>query len=287
MAEYALIDAYLESLGEQLTHRRDALDLRDEIADHLYLSVETSTARGVDVSQAERTTLDRFGEPHLVAALLAAVPQKGIDMISTLSRAAGPLTLIAALAWVAVIIAGPSGFVAYFDRTWSTDEYLFSALPMGLAVLATGIAVIALMVRATGRLDALVGIVIASMVVALALSVLFAWAYFAWAVYLAVGLAVGIARAERTAEARGIASALLVIVVPALLVVGSMLSILGLSPDATVGWTSLNVAQFELAMLAITSGVWALLAAGLAIVGVRLVAAQRTIATGHQPSALA
>ncbi len=287
MAQYALIDAYLDSLSDRLSHRRDALDLRDEVADHLYQSVEISTAEGIEEESAERMTLDRFGDPHLVAALLAAVPQKGIDMISTLSRAAGPLTLIAALGWVAVIIAGPSGVVAYFDRSWSTDEYLASTLPLGIAVLATGLALIALMVRATARIDAFGGIVIASMSIALVGSVLFAWAYFAWAIYLAVGLAVAIARTDRASETRGIASALLLVVVPTLLVAGSMLSIQGLSPDATVGWTSLNVAQFELALVGITSAVWALLAAGLAIVGVRLIAAQRAVATGHQPSALA
>lgn len=287
MAQHALIDAYLESLSESLSHRRDALDLRDEVADHLYLSVELSTAEGIDGASAERMTLDRFGDPHLVAALLAAVPQKGIDMISTLSRAAGPLALIAALAWIAVILAGPTGLIALLDRTWSTDEYMVSTVPTGLAVLATGLAVLALMVRATPRIDALAGIVIVSMAIALVLAVLIAWSYLAWAPYLAVGLAVGIARTERARETRGIVSVLLIAVVPPLLVVGSMLSILGLSGEAQAGWTSLNITQAEFAIFAITSAVWVLLAAGLAIVGVRLLAERQSVEPTHLPSALA
>lgn len=286
MADLALIDAYLDSMSARLSHRRDALDLRDEIADHLYLSVERRRAAGLDGESAQRATLDRFGDPQLVATLLATVPQKGIDMISTLSRAAGVLTLIAAACWIAVILAGPSGLIQYLDRTWSTDEYFVSTLPLGLAVLATGVALVSTMVRTTPRIDSLTGVVITTMSIALVLSVLFAWAYLAWAPYLAAGLAVGIARTERARETRGIASVLLVVVVPVLLVLGSMLSIQLLAAEPVPAWTSLNLAQAELATFAITAGVWAILAAGLTVVGVRLVA-QYAGSPNSRPSAVA
>ncbi len=66
MAEYALIDGYLDAFRTQVRWRRDVEDLVAEVGDHLYSTVERFEARGTDPRLAQRQTLDRFGDPDLM-----------------------------------------------------------------------------------------------------------------------------------------------------------------------------------------------------------------------------
>ena len=63
MAEYALIDGYLDTMRTRVRWRRDVDDLVAEMEDHLYSTVERFEARGTDTQLAQRQTLDRFGDP--------------------------------------------------------------------------------------------------------------------------------------------------------------------------------------------------------------------------------
>ena len=135
VASYVLIDSYLDVVAQRLAYRKDAADLRDELADHLLESADKAERSGLDVESAQQSTLDRFGDPQLVAAMLAAVPTKGIDMVHVLSRSAGILAIIAAALWLTLIFFGPFGLVDYLDSTWSTDEYAVQSLVQTLTVV--------------------------------------------------------------------------------------------------------------------------------------------------------
>jgi len=270
MAEYALIDAYLEVVARRLEHRKDAAELRDELADHLLESTHRARTSGLDPESAQRSTLDRFGDPHIVAAMLAAVPTKGIDMVQALSRAAGILAIIAAVMWVAVIFAGSFGLVSYLDRTWSPQEYLWQSIVQAVAVLITGIAVVAVNLRFTGRVDALTAVVIGAMFLAFFFSFGFAWAFLSWGVYFAAGLAITIARISREPAARGTVAALLIVIVPVLLVIGSFVGLQTIMDEASQPRSTFDEDRLDLALFIAQGVVCVLVAAGLAILGFRL-----------------
>lgn len=270
MADYALIEEYLDIMSRRLAHRRDALDLRDEVADHLLESVDVALAGGLDREFAQRTALDRFGDPHIVAGMLAAVPTKGIDMIATLTRTAGALLVTAAVAWILVIVMGPNGLVDYLDQTWSVAEYNVQAVVQGLAVALTGLALVAVNVRVANRVDALSGVVIVAMVLTLLLALALAWSFLSWGVYLAAALAITAARVGNTGAGAGIVSVLLLWVVPISLVVGSLLSVQFFAAQGSVPLSSADEKAAELVMFAVSGVSSALLVAGLAVLGFRL-----------------
>jgi lysylphosphatidylglycerol synthetase-like protein (DUF2156 family) len=270
VADYALIEEYLDIVSRRVAHRRDALDLRDEVADHLLESVDVALAAGLDRDFAQRTALDRFGDPHIVAGMLAAVPTKGIDMIATLTRTAGALLVTAAVAWILVIVMGPNGLVDYLDQTWSVAEYNVQAVAQGLAVALTGLALVAVNVRVANRVDALSGVVIVAMVLTLLLALALAWSFLSWGVYLAAALAITAARVGNTGAGAGIVSVLLLWVVPISLVVGSLLSVQFFAAQGSVPLSSADEKAAELVMFAVSGVISALLAAGLAVLGFRL-----------------
>lgn len=270
MAEYPLIERYLDTIAGRLEHRSDAADLRDELADHLLESTLRAHNSGLSAEAAQQSTLDRFGDPNLVATALAAVPTKGIDMVHTLSRSAGILSLIVVALWLAVIFAGPTGLVNYFDRTLSDDEYLWQSSIQAAAVLVTGVALVALNVRVAGRVDALTGVVIGTMLFALVISFLFAWFFVGWGVYLAAGLAITIARMARTSPVSAPVAALLLFVVPILLTFASLAGLQLTAGEGTGQLTSLDQSRIELILFIVQGAISALLAAGFAILGVRL-----------------
>jgi hypothetical protein len=286
MAEYALIDSYLEVVSRRLEHRSDAVDLRDELADHLLESTDRARARGLDRESAQRSTLDRFGDPHIVAGMLAAVPTKGIDMVHTLGRSAGVLALISAALWIVVIFAGLYGLIDYLDRTWSTDEYMWQSIVQTLAILSTSVTLVAANLRHSHRLDALTGVVLAAAVVATLVSFGFGWAFLSWGIYLAVALAVTVARLSGEPEVRGIVSAALLIVVPVLLVIGSFFGLQALVSEADAPLTSLVERQIDLGMFIGTAVIAVLLASGLAVMGLRLRAATALLSV-KEPAAFA
>ncbi len=286
MAEYALIDSYLDVVSRRLEYRPDVVDLRDELADHLLESANRAIAAGLDRESAQRSTLGRFGDPNIVAGMLAAVPTKGIDMVHTLGRSAGMLALVSAALWIVVIFAGSYGLVDYLDRTWSTDEYMWQSIVQTLAVVSTSVTLVALNLRHSHRLDALTGVVLAAAVIASLVSFGFAWAFLLWGTYLAVALAVTVARLRGEPEVRGVVSAALLIVVPVLLVIGSFFGLQTLVSEEGAPFTSLVERQIDLAMFIGTAVIAVLLATGFALMGLRLRAATSVMSV-KEPAAFA
>ena len=78
MANYALIDGYLESMRSSIRWRRDLDDVIAEIDDHLISATERIEARGANRLDAQRRTLDQFGDPKVLAVAFASTPTGGI-----------------------------------------------------------------------------------------------------------------------------------------------------------------------------------------------------------------
>lgn len=281
MAEYALIESYLDTVSRRLEYRSDRDDLRDELADHLLEATDRAHLRGLDLDAAQQSTLHRFGDPTVVAALLAGVPTKGIDMIHTLNRSAGTVALLAAALWLAAIFAGSFGLIDYLDHTSGSDGYLWQSIVQSAAVLVTSAALIGLNLRSAGRVDALTGVVIAACTTALALSFVFAWAFLAFGTFLAAALAITIARMA-TAATRSV-RALLLVIVPTVLVAASFVGLqLAATPEHT--FTSVEQSRLDFGMFASYSVIALLLAAGLVLLGLRT---RQTTVFLPQPTAVA
>ena len=287
MAEYALIDSYLDVVSRRLEYRPDAVDLRDELADHLLESATRAIAAGLDRESAQRSTLDRFGDPNIVAGMLAAVPTKGIDMVHTLGRSAGILALISAALWVIVIFAGPFGLVSYLDTSTSEGEVLWQGIVQAIAVLATGVSLVALNLRSSNRMDALTGVVLVAAFMAFLASFFVPWFFLAWGMYLAAALAISIARLSGDPAAKGIVSALLLVIAPLMLMVGSLVGLQALGLDAAAGDpTSRDIAQAGLVTFIGAAVIALVLATGLGVMGMRLRAATSVMSV-KEPAAFA
>jgi hypothetical protein len=215
MAESGLIADYLGIVEARLAHRRDLRELLDEMADHLQESVERAEAAGMARLAAERSALDRFGDPRLTASLLASVPTKGFDMNAVLDRATSVFAVVAILSWIAAMVVYPYGFsetiVTVTDAAGITGGFLL-ALAVGLTcttmiLLAIGLG------DGFGRLGAISAV---AGVVATVFALL-PWMVVVWAPALAICLAVTLARSAHVPLTRGIVSVLLFGVAPVLL----------------------------------------------------------------------
>jgi hypothetical protein len=215
MAESGLIADYLGIVEARLAHRRDLRELLDEMADHLQESVERAEAGGMARLAAERSALDRFGDPRLTASLLASVPTKGFDMNAVLDRATSVFAVVAILSWIAAMVVYPYGFsetiVTVTDAAGITGGFLL-ALAVGLTcttmiLLAIGLG------DGFGRLGAISAV---AGVVATVFALL-PWMVVVWAPALAICLAVTLARSAHVPLTRGIVSVLLFGVAPVLL----------------------------------------------------------------------
>lgn len=287
MASYVLINNYLDIVGRHLEYRSDATDLHDELADHLIESTDRAIARGLDQDSAQRSTLDRFGDPHIVAATLAAVPTKGIDMVHAIGRSAGILSIISAVLWIAVVVGGPFGLIDYLDQSWSTGDYFITSLIQGLAVLVSGVALVGMNFRFSARADALTAVVAIIALLAWLTSFAVAWFFFGWGMLFGTALAVTIARLRGEAVVKGVVSALLLVIAPLYLLVGSIAGLLGLfGAEAPGNPTSAEVQQTDLALFLATLVLCLVLAAGYAVVGLRLRAAI-PVQSMKDPAALA
>ena len=105
MAEYALIDGYLDTMRSEIRWRKDLDDVVSEMEDHLYSTVEHLVARGFEPSIAQRTTLDRFGEPTILAAVYASTPTGGTAVPTTFTNSAGAFAIVSAAAWIIGLVA--------------------------------------------------------------------------------------------------------------------------------------------------------------------------------------
>ena len=126
MARYALIDGYLDTMRSEMRWRRDLDDVVYEMEDHLYSAVEHLVTRGTKPTDAQRTTLDRFGEPKVLAAVYASTNNGGIAVPTRTTRRAGTFAFIAAGSWLAA--AGAFALETTFADQWQVFYGVFSAL---------------------------------------------------------------------------------------------------------------------------------------------------------------
>lgn len=184
MARYALIDGYLDSVRTNIRFRRDLDDLVAEMEDHLYSAVEYLTATGVDPADAQRATLDRFGDPERVAVAYASNNTGGMAVPTRFTRNAGTVALVAAAFWLLSL--------ATYVLVESADnwELIYSILTASVVVagVLTVVAVVGIGKRVGGLgVIGLVAIVI--MAVGVLLSFV-AWAVILWMTIQGIGLLV-------------------------------------------------------------------------------------------------
>ena len=105
VADYALIDGYLESMRSSIRWRRDLDDVIAEIEDHLISATERFEARGSDRVNAQQRTLDEFGDPKVLAVAFASTPTGGIAVPTTFTKSAGLFAILSAVAWIIGLVA--------------------------------------------------------------------------------------------------------------------------------------------------------------------------------------
>lgn len=104
MANYVLIDGYLESLRSSIRWRRDLDDVIAEMEDHLISAAERFEARGADRRAAQRRTLEQFGDPKVLAAAFASAPTGGIAVPTSFTKSAGSAAVSSASAWIVALV---------------------------------------------------------------------------------------------------------------------------------------------------------------------------------------
>ena len=197
MARYALIDGYIDTMRSRIRWRQDLDELVAEMEDHLYSTAEGMCARGFDALDAQRATLERFGDPDLVQTAYASTQRGGLAVPTAFTNQAGRLAIAAAGAWlVAIAILGIS--------TWFDSE---GWLPLYLAAVAAvalggGFGLVAMIgvsnrIGGTGAIG-LIGLVILGMGVVA--SFLVTWALPLWMPLEGVGLLVFALVARRSHE---------------------------------------------------------------------------------------
>jgi hypothetical protein len=205
MARYGLIDGYLDTMRTEIRWRRDLDDVVSEMEDHLYSTVEGLLASGTEPQAAQRTTLDRFGEPEVLKAVYASTPTGGIAVptkntirAGTFALVAGGLWLLGSVTYLLMILTdGPDG-AGTLNLNWQVFYAVFSA-----AILAGGVLTVLSMIgmsKRSGGLGFFAMAGLAIVVLGVAASVL-AWAVPFWMGVQGVGLVVfgGVALRNGTA----------------------------------------------------------------------------------------
>lgn len=197
MANYALIDGYLESLRSSIRWRRDLDDVIAEIEDHLISATERFEARGSEHLAAQQRTLDEFGDPKVLAVAFASTPTGGIAVPTTSTNTAGLFAIVSALVWIVglVAIAVSAGLP---DATGvEPDQFVANGQTLAFMVgsaslLAAGVAMLVAMVGMYRRhaglgIAGIVGLGITSLGVA---ALLVAWAFALWMTLIGIGVLV-------------------------------------------------------------------------------------------------
>jgi hypothetical protein len=115
VADYGLIDSYLEDLAAALRWHRDADDIVDETDDHLCCAVERRIGDGVDPEAAQREVLEGFGDPAMVARAFATTRSGRLALPTRSTRDAGVLAYATAGLWLAVPVVWHLGGW-FYDR---------------------------------------------------------------------------------------------------------------------------------------------------------------------------
>jgi hypothetical protein len=195
VAEPDLIADYLRSLRDCLRWRPDAADLLDEAEDHLRLSVERVARECGDPLQAQRITLSRFGDPAVVARAFATATPGGLIMPTPLTRTAGRIAVFAALGWLALLVVG--AYATGAITPYSESTYTWSSVVATVAVAATAVALVGMLVRAGERFGPWMFAAVALSSLSLVAAALVTWGIVVWAllIWLACAIALGRMRA--------------------------------------------------------------------------------------------
>ena len=210
MAEPDLIEAYLINLHRCIRFRRDADDVVAEAEDHVREAVERACRSGADPITAQRITLERFGDPTVVARALSVSAHGGIAMPTPFTRSAGTAALASALAWALAAVALAFGGL----QGMGENLYLAFLIPVMVAAVTTAVALAGLLSRAGGRRDfgTIVGLVLAFSAAAM---MVLAWAWLVWTMLIAAAALIAVLKARSGLVGAGSTDWLLVVAWPA------------------------------------------------------------------------
>jgi hypothetical protein len=195
VADYALIDGYLESMRSSIRWRRDLDDVIAEIEDHLISATERFEARGSDRANAQQRTLDEFGDPKVLAVAFASTPTGGIAVPTTFTKSAGLLAIVSAVAWIIglaaiAIAAGLPEATGVDPDQFVANGQTLSFIVGSMSLLSAGAFMFVAMIglyRRHGSLGILgiVGLGITGLGV---VTLLIAWAFALWMTLIGVGV---------------------------------------------------------------------------------------------------
>jgi hypothetical protein len=191
MADDLTIDGYLVALDGALGRRHDRGDLVDEVEDHLRSAAERAMLNGTPSRRAEAETIERFGDPVVIASLLADAA--GLAAVPTrFTRAAGTAAVVTAVAWVAVPVLWWSSQLLERTRAWEgSPQQVWMGGAACLVVAMAGALVLAI---GLGRRHGGIGAAgtLSTILAAIALVIGIGGSYFVvgWSLALAVSWAV-------------------------------------------------------------------------------------------------
>jgi lysylphosphatidylglycerol synthetase-like protein (DUF2156 family) len=260
MAGHGLIEPYLAALEGALHARPDRDDLAAELRDHLEEAVERLQASGYDTDVAERAALARFGDAESTAALLCAVPPKEDAMSAFLTRLALPFAIVAAAAFLIAAASLPLGLGDQFG--WSQAAYLSYSIASAIGVLATGAVLLGVNYTAAGKRDVLGTATLVAVILAAVLAILLGWMWALWMTVLAFAVVVTMARAWTAHVAGRFGSITLLLVWPAMLLVGTTIAAVFSASEPAIP------AQYDWAQLIVLVSLNLVLAVGVLVTGI-------------------
>jgi len=270
VAGYPLISDYLLAFDSAVPVRPDAADLRDELADHLIEAADRLRASGVGLEEAQRCSIDRFGEPAIIASIISAVPPKGSPMYTFFTRGASYFAFAAAALWVAAAAALPFA-VGNLFVTWTQAAYITATLVIAAAIAASALVLLAVHVRRVGSFDAIAGLVALLLVFAGLTAAIVGWFFVVWLGLLLAATLITLLRARNTAIAAGAPTILLCYIWPTLVVLTVIAAMFLSNPSSTIGTAVNDAVQVGALVLLVL-----VYAAGIVTLGLRL-----RMATSH------
>lgn len=242
MADYELIDSYLEALRSQ-GQRADIDQVVAELEDHFYTSVECLLVGGAEPTQAQRETLERFGDPEVMANSFASRVRGGPMVPTQATQRAGKLSIAGGILWLATIvfwwIAGllpPVGEVAYESFNGFTDLFY----PAGAAsLLGAGALTVMTMVALNRRHGGLGRLANAGLILTGLgfLASMAAWVFVVWASLMMLGtLSFGLSMLQK-----GTAPRIPALAIAGAFVVGASTILVGTLMSGEVNQSSLTL----------------------------------------------
>lgn len=191
MADHFLIDRYLAAVSRRLAWHPKKDDLVAEMEDHLYSTVADLHARGLAANEAEEATLQRFGDPEVVAVAFATSPSGSLALPTVETRRAGTFAVVSAVLFALVVVAWwIGGALEPWGRVSRNITAVFWVLGWG-AIMAQGVLLAAVTFGLGIRHGGLgrTGRAALFFIASAAVATVSAWVFMVWAGLLAAGLA--------------------------------------------------------------------------------------------------